>query len=142
MLALTLAVLLIAAPAAKEPAVATYGKPLKGLKATPLSEVLASPRNGDTVRIEGKAETVCKKKGCWLTVRDGSASVHVTFEEYSFFVPKDSAGSTIALEGKVKVEAPDPSHAEHLKSEGAGKEAASKVSVEAYGVELKAAPAR
>ena len=142
MLALTLAVMFLAAPAAKDPAVATYGKPLKGLKATPVSEVLASAKNGDTVRIAGKAETVCKKKGCWLTLRDGDASVHVSVDEYSFFVPKDSAGSTVVLEGKVKVEAPDPAHAEHLKAEGAGKAAASKVTVEAYGVEMKAAPSR
>ena len=143
MLALTLAVMCLSAPeAAGDSAVARFGKPLKGLKATPLAEVLASPKEGETVRLEGKAETVCKNKGCWVTLKDGDASVHVTFEGYSFFVPKDSAGKRIALEGKVKVKAPDPSDVAHLKGEGAGAAAASRVSVEAYGVELRSASTR
>jgi hypothetical protein len=139
MFALMLAVTL-AAPAATEAEVARFGKPLKGLKATPVSQVLKTAKNGDVVRLEGKAEKVCKAKGCWVTLRDGDASVHVSFEEYAFVVPKDSAGKTVVLEGKVKVEAPDPSHAAHLKSEGAGAEVANKVTVEAYGVEMKTAP--
>ena len=109
MLALTIAVMCLASPAAADSAVARFGKPLKGLKATPLSAVLLSAKDGDTVRLEGKAETVCKNKGCWVTLRDGDATVHVTFEGYSFFVPKDSAGKKVALEGKVKIKAPDPS---------------------------------
>jgi len=142
MLALTLALMCFAAPdaAASDAAVARFGKPLKGLKATPLSEMLASAKDGDTVRLEGKAEAVCKNKGCWVTLRDGDASVHVTFEGYSFFVPKDSAGKRVALEGKVKVKAPDASDVAHLKSEGAGASVASRVSVEAYGVEMRSAP--
>jgi hypothetical protein len=138
MLALMLAVTL-SAPAATDAEVARFGKPLKGLKATPLSEVLAKAKDGDTVRLEGKAETVCKNKGCWVTLRDGDKTVHVTFEGYSFFVPKDSAGKSVALEGTVKVKTPDPSEVAHLKSEGAGKEVASKVSIEAYGVEMRSA---
>jgi hypothetical protein len=143
MLAVTLAVMCLSAPAAAEdPAVARFGKPLKGLKPTPLSDVLLSAKDGDTVRLEGKAETVCKNKGCWVTLRDGDATVHVTFEGYSFFIPKDSAGKKVALEGKVKVKAPDPAEVAHLKGEGAGKAAASRVSVEAYGVELRGASTR
>jgi hypothetical protein len=136
MLALTLAVML-SAPVGGDPAVARFGKPLKGLKPTPLAQVLASAKDGETVRLEGKTEAVCKQKGCWVTLKDGDASVHVTFEGYSFFVPKDSAGKKVALEGKVKVKAPDAADVAHLKGEGAGASAASRVSVEAYGVELR-----
>jgi hypothetical protein len=146
MFAMTIAVMCLAAPVAApapaDSAVVRYGKPLKGLKTTPVSEVLASAKNGDTVRLEGKAEAVCKAKGCWVTLKDGDKSVHVSFDEYSFVVPKDSAGKTMAIEGKVKVEAPDPAHAAHLKGEGAGAAAASKVTVEAYGVEMRPAPTR
>jgi hypothetical protein len=144
MIALTLAVMCLSAPAAGTPGpeVARFGKPLEGLKATPLSEVLASAKDGQVVRLEGKAEAVCKNKGCWVTLRDGEASVHVTFEGYSFFVPKDSAGKKVALEGKVKVQAPDPAEVAHLKGEGAGASAASRVTVEAYGIELREPGAR
>jgi hypothetical protein len=144
MIALTLAVMCLSAPAAGTPGpeVARFGKPLEGLKATPLSEVLASAKDGQVVRLEGKAEAVCKNKGCWVTLRDGEASVHVTFEGYSFFVPKDSAGKKVALEGKLKVKAPDPAEVAHLKGEGAGASAASRVTVEAYGIELREPGAR
>lgn len=142
MLAMTLVVICLSAPAAGDTAVARIGKPLKGLKPTPLSEVLASPKDGSAVRLEGKAETVCKNKGCWLTLRDGDARVHVTFEGYSFFVPRDSAGKKVALEGRVKVKAVDPAGVAHLKGEGAGASASSRVSVEAYGVELRDAAPR
>jgi hypothetical protein len=128
---------LLAAGAGAEEKAGRYGKPLKGLKPTAVSEVLADADEGATVRVEGKAETVCRNKGCWVTVRDGDASVHVTFEDYSFFVPKDSAGRKIAVEGKVKVKAPDPADVAHLKGEGAGEAAAGRVSIEAYGVELR-----
>jgi hypothetical protein len=138
MTALVLALAVAAPVAAEEKAAAgAYGKPLKGLKPTPVAQVLADADDGQTVRVEGKAETVCRNKGCWVTVRDGAASVHVTFEGYSFFVPKDSAGRKIALEGKVKVKAPDPGDVAHLRSEGAGEAAAARVSIEAYGVELR-----
>lgn len=142
MLALTLSVMCLAAPVTAESGVARFGKPLAGLAPTPVADVLASAKDGDTVRIEGKAEAVCKMKGCWVTVREGDASVHVTFEDYSFFIPKDSAGKQVVVEGKVKVKAPDPGEVAHLKGEGAGESAASRVSVEAYGVELRDAPPR
>ena len=48
----------------------------------------------------------------------------MTFEGYSFFVPKDSMGKPVVLEGKVIVKEPDPAEVAHLKSEGAGAAAA------------------
>src|SRR5688572_11586677 len=116
----------------------TYGKPLKGLKPTPLADILAKPENGRVVRVEGKIATVCREKGCWMELRQGEgAGVHVTFEDYSFFVPRDAAGSDAVLEGKVVVKEPDPDDVKHFKGEGAGDAAASRVSIEASGVELR-----
>ena len=116
----------------------TYGKPLKGLRPTPLADILANPENGRAVRVEGKIAAVCREKGCWMELRQGEgAAVHVTFEDYSFFVHKDSEGSDAVLEGKVVVKAPDPDDVKHLKGEGAGDAAASRVSIEASGVELR-----
>lgn len=135
MIAWMLALAVVSAPETSAPA--AFGKPLKGLKPTPVAEVLASAKEGATVRVEGTAEKVCKNKGCWVSVREGDARVHVTFEGYSFFVPKDSAGKAVVLEGKVKVKAPDPAEVAHLKSEGAGEAAAARVSIEAYGIELR-----
>jgi hypothetical protein len=77
-----------------------------------------------------------------MTVKQGDASIHVTFEEAGFTIPKDSGGKQAVVEGKIRVKQPDPAEVEHMKGEGAGAAAASKVSVEAYGVELRSAPSR
>lgn len=114
---------------------ATFGKPLKGLKPTPLADVLAKPENGKMVRLEGVIDTVCENKGCWLGLKQGDKSVHVTFEGYSFFVPKDSRGKKVTLEGKIIVKERSADEVKHLEGEGA-KEAAAKVSIEATGVSI------
>jgi hypothetical protein len=127
----------LAAPLALAADSHLYGKPLTGLAPTPLAKLLAAPQAGATVCLEGTVSAVCKQKGCWLELKQADQSVHVTFEGYSFFVPKDAAGKSVRLEGKVSVTAPDPEHVAHKQEEGASAAAASKVSVVATGVELK-----
>jgi uncharacterized protein DUF4920 len=114
-----------------------FGKPLAGLPAARLADVLGNPQDGQKVRLEGTIEKVCQNKGCWITLREGEQRVHVTFEGYSFFLPKDSAARAVVLEGKVVVKEPDPAQVAHLKSEGGGTSAAARVSIEASGVEVR-----
>lgn len=114
-----------------------FGKPLRGLPATPLAQILDQPEAGKLIRLEGSIEKVCQNKGCWLALKQGSRSVHVTFAGYAFFVPKDCAGKAVVLEGRVLVQEPQAAEVEHLKAEGAGAAAASRVSIEATGVELR-----
>ena len=118
--------------------VATFGKPLEGLKQSSLESVLKEPEAGKRVRLEGTIEAVCKNKGCWLELKQGERSVHVTFEGYSFFVPKDSMGKPCVLEGRVLVKDASPAEVEHKASEGAAR-AAQRVSIEATGVEIREA---
>lgn len=136
-LAAALVFVLAALPALAAAEPRSFGKPLQGLPATTVEAVLAKPEAGKAVRLEGTIGTVCQNKGCWLTLKQGERSVHVTFAGYSFFVPKDVAGKPVVLEGKVVVKAPKDSEVEHLKSEGAGEAAASRVSIEATGVQLR-----
>jgi hypothetical protein len=119
--------------------VKTFGKPLTGLTASALSSVLASPEAGKLVRLEGTIDAVCQNKGCWLELKQGEKSVHVTFEGYSFFVPKDSMGKPCVLEGRVLVKEPTPEEVAHKKAEGAAS-AGQRVSIEAVGVEIRSAP--
>jgi hypothetical protein len=114
-----------------------FGKPLQGVAPTPLADVLEKPTAGKTVHLEGTIGAVCKNKGCWLTLNEGKQSVHVTFEGYSYFVPKDVVGKKVALEGKVLVKEPKPEDVEHLRKEGATSAAASRVSIEATGVVIR-----
>ena len=132
-LALSFAVVLAAQASA---APQTFGKPLKGLAPTTLAAVLEKPEAGKSVALEGTIKAVCQDKGCWLTFEQGDKSVHVTFEGYSFFVPKDSAGQRVKLEGKVVMKQRSKDEIEHLEGEGA-KGASAPVSIEATGVVIE-----
>jgi uncharacterized protein DUF4920 len=133
---LALAVVCAAAVAAAGETL-TFGRPLRGLPAASLADVLDKPQAGKAVRLEGTIEKVCRNKGCWLELKQGERSVHVTFEGYSFFVPKDSAGRPVVLEGKVLVKDPEAAEVAHKKAEGAARVEA-RVSIEATGVEIAA----
>jgi hypothetical protein len=113
-----------------------FGAALAGLPAAKLESVLARPEDGQKVRLEGTVKAVCRNKGCWLELAQGDRSIHVTFKDYAFFVPKDGAGRTVVAEGIVKVAKPSPSDLAHLEEEGARKAGAG-VSFEAYGVEMR-----
>ncbi len=126
--------LVLALPAAAE--AQRFGKPLAGGAPDDLAAVLKVPIDGQAVRLEGRIEAVCRNKGCWLELKQASASVHVTFEGYSFFVPKDSAGREVVLEGRVMLAKPKPDDLAHLEAEGAA-QAAAGVSIEATGVEIR-----
>jgi hypothetical protein len=126
----------VLAAAAQATEIQRFGKPLEGRAPDSLETLLKAPQDGQPVRLEGRIEAVCRNKGCWLELKQGAASVHVTFEGYAFFVPKDSAGREVAIEGRVKVEKPKPEDLEHLAGEGA-KKAGAGVSVVAAGVEIR-----
>lgn len=116
-----------AAPAAAAPAangaVLSRGEKLKGLELVAFEKLLASPKefDGKTVALEAKVRKACTKKGCWMELASGDKSpgVRVTFKDYGFFVPLDSAGSTAKVEGLVKVAELSPEKAKHYESEGA-----------------------
>lgn len=115
----------------------TFGKPLTGRAPMALTELLAKPQDGQPVCVEGTVAAVCQAKGCWLELKQADKAVHVTFDGYSFFVPKDSSGKAVKLEGRLQVKNPSPEEVEHLRKEGASAAAAAKVSIIATGVELR-----
>ncbi len=124
----------LATPAAA--ASQTYGKPLQGLAPTTLAAVLEKPEAGKIVALEGVIKTVCQEKGCWISFEQAGKNVHVSFEGYSFFVPKDSAGQKVKLEGRVLLKERSKAEIEHLEGEGA-KGVDSKVSIEAIGLVIE-----
>ncbi len=59
-------------------------------------------RNGGLaeVVVKGEVDAVCKKKGCWMTIKNGNGDpMRVTFKDYGFFVPKDIAGKDVVFKG-------------------------------------------
>jgi hypothetical protein len=103
----------------------TRGEALKGAPAVKLADLLAKPQthDGKTVLLEGQVRKACERKGCWMelaTAQDAKGpGVRVTFKDYGFFVPLDSAGSMARVEGTVKVAELSEDRAKHYESEGA-----------------------
>jgi hypothetical protein len=103
----------------------TRGEALKGAPAVKLADLLAKPQahDGKTVLIEGQVRKACERKGCWMelaTCKDAKGpGLRVTFKDYGFFVPLDSAGSMARVEGVVKVAELSEDRAKHYESEGA-----------------------
>lgn len=126
-----------------------FGKPLGKSPEVALAEILKNPErfHESRVRVSGHVSRACSRKGCWMELAvDQSAEAprcRVTFENYGFFVPKDSAGSHARLEGTVQVTQVKPDAVRHYESEGAkfaGKGAdgsAREVRLVATGVELE-----
>ncbi|WP_163996094.1 DUF4920 domain-containing protein [Pyxidicoccus caerfyrddinensis] len=114
-----------AAPASQDGWKLTRGEPIKGTQAVKLADVLAKPQahDGKTVLVEGTVRKACERKGCWMELaadtQDKSPGVRVTFKDYGFFVPLDSAGSKARVEGVVKVAELSDGNAQHYESEGA-----------------------
>ena len=124
------------------------GEKLKGLPKTELATVLKAPGDydGKTVALEGTVRRACERKGCWMELAtapsDKGPGVRVTFKDYGFFVPVDSAGRTAKVEGVVKVAELSDERAKHYESEGAtvprGKDGKPReVELVASGVELR-----
>ena len=60
-----------------------------------------SQNQGKEIIIRSEISQVCQSKGCWMKIREGNTEVRITFADYSFFVPKDSAKRKVLAKGKL-----------------------------------------
>jgi hypothetical protein len=109
------------APAARK----KFGEPIVAGEALALSNVLAKPDDfaNRTVTVEAKVRRNCTRRGCWMELSEALdpslPGCRVTFKDYGFFVPLDSAGSKARVQGTVEVTEVGPDQVAHLESEGA-----------------------
>lgn len=76
------------------------------ISASAMKEKFQQMEIGDTLQVKFKAEVdkVCKKKGCWMTLKlDDSLRSFVRFKDYGFFVPLNSENRETIVEGKAFV---------------------------------------
>jgi hypothetical protein len=98
----------------------TFGGPitLERTTAVDVGTVVGSADLHDRpVLVRGSIIDVCSKKGCWLVVTDGKTQMRVTFKDYGFFVPKNSAGRTVLLQGVVSRQEVSEDDARHYAGE-------------------------
>jgi len=87
-----------------------------------LANLQRSPErhDGKTVVVEGTVRRACTRMGCWMELAesDSGPGVRVTFKDYGFFVPVDSAGAKAKVAGKVKLSELSDAAAKHYEAEG------------------------
>ena len=120
---------------------------------SPVVMLADAVRNADayadrSVILEGQVVKACQNKGCWLELvpQGAERGIRVTFKDYGFFVPKDSAGHSARLEGVFERNIFSKADADHLIAEGVALTrnpdgTATELSFVAAGVELRAAVA-
>lgn len=83
-----------------------------------------SLKKGDTINLKfaSKIEEVCSKKGCWMKLPAGETeeTIMVRFKDYGFFMPLDSNGKEVIVEGKAFVKEVSVDELKHY-AEDAGK---------------------
>ncbi len=136
------------APSAVQAPRKAFGSPIGQSSSAHLGDVLKAPDKfaDQTVLVEGEVRRACTRKGCWMELSESqdpaAAGCRVTFKDYGFFVPTDSAGSKARVEAKVETKLVKPALVQHLEEEGAkfaSKEpdgSAHEVRLVATGVEL------
>lgn len=97
------------------------------------------------IKVKGDVEAVCKKKGCWMTIKNPEGeAMRVTFKDYGFFVPLDCDGKSAIFEGKAYVTETSVADLRHYaEDEGLAQEEINKITepkreltFEATGVEI------
>jgi hypothetical protein len=71
----------------------------------------------ESVVIEGVIKQVCQSRGCWMVIEEGGKSIRVRFADYGFFVPWESAGKPVIVQGTISVETVSEERARHWAEE-------------------------
>jgi len=112
---------------------AHFGKKINSAEALPITQMLALMTEEKKVetpaKVAGTIESVCKKKGCWMTLKkDDGSTMRVTFKDYGFFVPLDCDGKKAIVEGIAKVDTVSVDMLRHYaEDEGLSKEEVEKI---------------
>jgi uncharacterized protein DUF4920 len=98
-----------------------FGAALEPAAPVPLASLLNEPKAyaGKTITTEGRVQRACSRKGCWMEIGSGEDSCRITFKDYGFFVPTDSAGAFAKVQGRLDTREVEAAAVEHLESEGA-----------------------
>ncbi|MDF1800098.1 MAG: DUF4920 domain-containing protein [Planctomycetota bacterium] len=91
------------------------------------ADVAADPAafDGQPVTVRATIEEVCQSKGCWMTFNEGGESMRVKFKDYAFFMPMDSQGKEVLVDGTFAIQVvPAEEAAHYLEDAGKHEEAA------------------
>ncbi|HEY3254191.1 MAG TPA: DUF4920 domain-containing protein [Polyangiaceae bacterium] len=101
-----------------------FGAPISPGSELALADVLASPERfrDQAITVQGHVRSACTRRGCWMELAEGAdpklPGCRVTFKDYGFFVPTDSAGANAKVQGTLGVNTLSAERVAHLESEG------------------------
>jgi hypothetical protein len=113
-----------AAPAPVPAPAKAFGAPISAGPELALADVLANPERfrDQAITVEGHVRAACTRRGCWMELAQGNdpklPGCRVTFKDYGFFVPTDSAGASAKVQGTLGVNTLPAERVAHLESEG------------------------
>lgn len=102
---------------------AFYGDTITAEDAVPAPQLYSMMEGKEqlNVKLVGTIEECCQKKGCWMKVDMGDGkTMRVSFKDYAFFVPMNSAGKEVIMEGVATMEETSVEALRHF-AEDAGK---------------------
>jgi hypothetical protein len=79
-----------------------FGEKITADNAVSLPDFMKTLGDKDSVQVKISADIqeCCQKKGCWMKVDKGDgSSMRVSFKDYAFFVPTNSAGKKAIMDG-------------------------------------------
>lgn len=101
-----------------------FGEIITAKDAIPFGQLVEKLESTDSVetKVVATITDVCQMKGCWMNITaDGrEEKMFVKFKDYAFFVPKDSAGKEVVMQGKAYRETTSVEELRHY-AEDAGK---------------------
>jgi hypothetical protein len=102
-----------------------FGEELGTSPEIDLEDLVANPtayRNKKIIT-SGVVRQSCQTRGCWMDVRPKdqreATSVTVRFKNYGFFVPLNSRGASVRMEGITEVTTMTADEVKHMEDEGA-----------------------
>lgn len=106
---------------AKAPASTTapnhFGATFALIANQPLSKGLQT-KTEKPIQVTGTIDKVCKKKGCWMVLKDGESQARILMKNYGFTVPVDCDGKQAAVEGTLKTRVFTEGQVKHLAEDG------------------------
>jgi hypothetical protein len=106
-----------------ETAAGKFGADINDAGVVTLAELVTELDSKDEFqgKVVGQIKEVCSKKGCWMTIDlPNGQSMRVTFKDYGFFVPLNSSGYPVVIEGIATKKVTDVETLRHY-AEDAGK---------------------
>lgn len=98
-----------------------FGAKFTLAKPVPLTDAVKSATDSaSTVLVSGEVEAVCKKKGCWMVIKDGTESARVLMKDRAFAVPMDCRGKQVRIEGTLASRTFTEKQVKHLAKDGGG----------------------